>query len=541
LEHLPLGDVQPAVRKSLYDLILILVQQRLETEQRSACDELAAWLDRAALLATPTKSFYRLRAECCGRAGDASGAAEARRQMQDPRTDTTALDHFLQAEAYRTQLLSPTNPHLDPLALGTQVSLYQRALEEYRLALQQEPRHFWAHLQLGRCYLALGRGEEAVQILGTCVALHPESPWGYNARGAALVQLGRQAEAERELLRLVEEHPDFLPARLNLGRSFQLSGKLDAALAEYAKVLSAPAERRLIAAAYYRGEVFLQQNKLAEALEEFCRVVAEDPGFYPVYLVRSQAHFAQGRDTEGLEDLNRFLLLTAGEVYSADWQMHHRRGAFLRLLHTRLPQSVPQRRQAVLGLMLEELRAAVAKGGRSAELYDDLGAALDMSGLQAEAVAQYSAGLKLADGDSQIGRKLQLKRGWANLALGNAAAAAEDFQSVRNQAPVAEANTGLGYLDALRMQTDAALQHALDALLLAGDDYLVLHNVACIYATLSQNQTSRQTQYEDMALAVMRRAVARWNEQGRPVPSALELIQAESAFPASLRDREEFR
>ncbi len=91
------------------------------------------------------------------------------------------------------------------------------AIEEYRIALQQNPRHYWAQLQLGRCLLALGRGPEAVEALSTCIATRPLAPWAYTTRGLANALSGRAHEALADLDRAVQLDPLFQPARLNRG------------------------------------------------------------------------------------------------------------------------------------------------------------------------------------------------------------------------------------------------------------------------------------------------------------------------------------
>ena len=73
-----------------------------------------------------------------------------------------------------------------------------------------------------------------------------------------------------------------------------------------------------------------------------------------------------------------------------------------------------------------------------------------------------------------------------------------------------------------------------------GNNYLVLHNVACIYAKLSRTDTDRSREDEDLALALVTRAVElfRRNPTG---PDEIAFLRQEPAFPASLRARAEFK
>src|SRR5205814_2752921 len=91
----------------------------------------------------------------------------------------------------------------------------ERAVQSYEEALALDPAHFWSRFQLGRCYLALGRGSAAVEALGACVVLRPDSPWGYSARGLALALQRRYDEALHDLNRASDR--GFRPAQLNRG------------------------------------------------------------------------------------------------------------------------------------------------------------------------------------------------------------------------------------------------------------------------------------------------------------------------------------
>ena len=93
----------------------------------------------------------------------------------------------------------------------------EKAAAEYRLALQTEPAHYWSHYQLGRCLMNLGQPEEGVLALGACVALKPDSPWGYSARGVALTTLKRYDEAAADFDRVARLDPDSRLLRLNRG------------------------------------------------------------------------------------------------------------------------------------------------------------------------------------------------------------------------------------------------------------------------------------------------------------------------------------
>ena len=95
--------------------------------------------------------------------------------------------------------------------------------------------------------------------------------------------------------------------------------------------------------------------------------------------------------------------------------------------------------------MHQQLETAVKKGGRSAQLFRDLGASLEWLQQPRQAIDAYTKGLELAADDAT----LRVMRAWAKLSVGDADGAVKDFEYVAQKHPGhAEAHTGLGYLRA---------------------------------------------------------------------------------------------
>jgi hypothetical protein len=138
---------------------------------------------------------------------------------------------------------------------------------------------------------------------------------------------------------------------------------------------------------------------------------------------------------------------------------------------------------------------------------------------------------------------LHAKRGWIYALIVNPAqpakAHAEFAAAVRLDPAHADAHTGLGYLDALDKKSPEAQHAAIQALLHGADQYLVLHNVACIYAELSQVDKAQAGRHQDLAMALIQREL----EVGRRTHSAAKVkedIREERSF-APLRQRADYQ
>src|SRR5207248_1321785 len=152
-----------------------------------------------------------------------------------------------------------------------------------------------------------------------------------------------------------------------------------------------------------------------------------------------------------------------------------------------------------LQLARQQLEKAVELGPVTAVMYEDLGAVLEQLGQIPKAVEAYDEALKLAPDDI----KTLVKRGWARADLKPPQfdEALEDFQAALKKEPGhGEANAGLAYIQACRKAPGEARRAVAKALLHGAGDYLVLHNVACAFAKLSQNDADRAKEYEDTTI-----------------------------------------
>ncbi|WP_456385235.1 tetratricopeptide repeat protein [Desulfolithobacter sp.] len=95
-----------------------------------------------------------------------------------------------------------------------------------------------ASYYIGRGLVTAGYPEEALAYLNQAALLNPDQP-EYGLWQAVAWQAAGKPEREREQYhRLVSNHPDFLPALVNLGHNQLETGDLDGALKSYQQVLA---------------------------------------------------------------------------------------------------------------------------------------------------------------------------------------------------------------------------------------------------------------------------------------------------------------
>jgi serine/threonine protein kinase/Tfp pilus assembly protein PilF len=546
LDKLPLTEEVQSVKNEKYDLLLLLASRPSTPSAGgekgpapAGARETLVLLTEAGELRTPSRNYYQLRARAHRQLGDHKQAAADEQQAANPDTPTTALDHFLLGEQYRRQAAGAVEGQKNQKVGAADPQLTAKAVDAYRQALQSDPNHYWSHLQLARSHMSVGRYAEAVEVLGACVALKPDSPWAFSVRGTANLLQKHLPEAKRDLDKAVKLDGDAPTSRLNRGVAYWSLHRDADALRDFDVVLALPPEKRLVEAAFYRGQLYLQQGEVQKALDDFDLVVRENPLLQRVYLHRARIHIAQGNNDKALADVDAFL--AAGHAPERDgWELHGLRGSELRNIYTELPEDERQKKagQAMAALAVAELQAAVEKGGRKAVLFEDLGAMLELTGKLDDAIAAYSKGLELAPRNVVL---LNL-RGMAYLNTSQFDKALPDFSAAVAIEPLnAEAHSGVGFVRAVNKLPVEAQQSAELALLFgtelrAPKNYLNLHNVAGIYAALSATGDRQARAHQDVAMALLQRAVALWEKEGTG-PDEIEQIKSDDTFkPLSGRD-----
>jgi len=557
LDKMPLTDKRDALKKDLYDLLLEVAQLKSRNAGVDQVKEVQALLDRAATFQKPTRSYYRLRARTHDALGQAALATADRKQELDPQTAATAMDHYLVGEQHRVDSLKRTTEDSSGgkqagiKGLLARRELLSKAIAAYREALRSDTNHYWSHFQLGTCYNGLGNHAEAAEALGTCIALRPDAPWGYSARGLALAlskKDDRLPDAEADLNQALRLDVNFRPARLNRAASYVEQKKYQDAEADFNILLAPPQENRMREAAFSRGFMYLERGMFDKALADFDDVVASGLSIRAVYLHRTRIYLVKEMPAKALENLNLFL--AADGKFDPDSAVaYEQRGRELRLIASEFPEEARNRREGVYLLAMEQLQKAVKKGAANASLYDEIGTVEqrlvefepDQKG-QGEryhsAIRAYGDAIKYAPKDV----KLHAKRGWAQIEVGQAALAKEDFRTALAIDPIhPESHTGLGYVEAVLKAPATARRHAALATLHGSGDYLVLHNVACIFGELSKTDFLRAKEHQDLALDHIERAVELWRKGDKKGPNEMILIEREGAFSKALRSRPEFK
>jgi len=189
------------------------------------------------------------------------------------------------------------------------VDLYNggRLLDAAALAgrlTEQFPQHPFGWNALGATLRDLGRAAEAAAALRNAARLAGDAE-SYNNLGLALQEAGEREQAEASYLAALERRPDMVEAHANLGRLYQATGRLEQAEASLRRALRSRPD--LAEAHNTLAAVLLDQGRLAEA-EVCCRqAIACRPGYAEAHACLGTVLTAMGRLSEGEASFRRAL------------------------------------------------------------------------------------------------------------------------------------------------------------------------------------------------------------------------------------------
>ena len=134
-------------------------------------------------------------------------------------------------------------------------------------------------------------GREALAAFERALAIEPANPQALNNVGIVRRELGRLAESEAALRRVIELVPDMAFGHYNLGHTLFLQGRFQAALSAYAEGQVRDAERNPV-----------QASRLA-----LCKVATGDAHGALLDLQRATANLPRAARLELLGDVNAIL------------------------------------------------------------------------------------------------------------------------------------------------------------------------------------------------------------------------------------------
>jgi serine/threonine protein kinase/tetratricopeptide (TPR) repeat protein len=175
---------------------------------------------------------------------------------------------------------------------------YEKAVEQYRRALQLEPANDAAYGGLAAAYEQLGRSGEAEQLYQQAFAARPAYWATSNWLGLFYMAHARYEEAATMYERVISLAPDSFTGYYNLGAVRILQGKYSEAIPLLERSLSI---RPTADALTNLGTAYFQMRRYADSASNFESAVKLDPNNYVMWGNLADAYYwAPGRRSESM-------------------------------------------------------------------------------------------------------------------------------------------------------------------------------------------------------------------------------------------------
>ncbi len=368
------SDEATQVREGCYDLLLIL------SEVEGPFDGLKILDCAARLHPEPTTAYHELRALCLGRTNDKSGRAREEVLARSAKP-TRAFDHLLIGREKVARGQQRSRGHLTP-------GDFREAIRSAETALQLDPNQLGAYLLLAVVQYNSGQFSEAKRSLNACFRTAPDLLGLYLFRARISGDEGSQA------LRHINDSAATAPEwKREAAKSF------DAAKADYRRALGLhPDSSFRYVLLVNRGGMYLQADRLDQALEDLEAAVNLNPKLYHAHALLAQVYHRQGK-----LDLAARSLDLAIERQPELPDLFRARAFLVSRAHekggSKFRDATPEKQARAIGDLKEAIRLEPANSSQARDDHVELGRLFFATGQTKEALAAYEAAIRIDPND----------------------------------------------------------------------------------------------------------------------------------------------
>ncbi len=166
-----------------------------------------------------------------------NSAANVRNPHQPPRRVTWGQQTTDEMGDLWIQVLARDTRDRVRLAADARDKALREDIAGYQMMLRASPGDAALHESLAKCYLQIGRNDDALRHIEESVRLNPGSAAGRYNLGTALAAQGRQQEAIREFTEALRLDPTLAYAQNSLGVALYTLGRTEEAVGQFRRAL----------------------------------------------------------------------------------------------------------------------------------------------------------------------------------------------------------------------------------------------------------------------------------------------------------------
>ncbi|MEO5356018.1 MAG: tetratricopeptide repeat protein [Nitrospirae bacterium YQR-1] len=213
-------------------------------------------------------------------------------------------EEMLWQENIRNYPLNPI-PHINLANTYLSMEQYEKAMKEFRKALEMDPWRVEVYNNTGTIYIRLKDNEKAEEEFRKALRIRPDFPEAHHNLGNLYLEQGLDDKAMLEYS--LEASFDLRPADafMGMGGIYLKKGKISEALQCYKKAIAIRSD--FPEAHFYAGVAYDRLGNVAEALREFQIAAKLRPGYSSAYMNIGNVFLRQGLLGDALRQFQKVL------------------------------------------------------------------------------------------------------------------------------------------------------------------------------------------------------------------------------------------
>ena len=183
-----------------------------------------------------------------------------------------------------------------------------QAIDHYRRAVDLRPDYAEAHYNLGRLLAEKGQVDDAIAHYERAVAINPADAEAQNNLGVTLFGIGRADDAIVHYQKALEIRPDYAEASCNLASALIAKGDFDRAIARYTVCLAAIPDQD--EARYNLASALLRTGRTDEAILQYQKVLQMHPESADAHANLGSAWLAKRRVRDAIAEYTKELQIS---------------------------------------------------------------------------------------------------------------------------------------------------------------------------------------------------------------------------------------
>lgn len=177
---------------------------------------------------------------------------------------------------------------------------YEKALNSFKKALEEDSRYEMAWRGIGYCYHELARYEEAIEANKQAIRIDPNSARGHFGLGWTYQELGRYQEAIQAYKQAIGINPDEAVPYYFLGDAYSDLGRYQEAIEAYKQAIRIKPDFAI--AHFSLGIVYTLAGRYTEALEAFKQAIRIKPDYAKAHCGLGLGYLLLGDKSSALDE-----------------------------------------------------------------------------------------------------------------------------------------------------------------------------------------------------------------------------------------------